>query len=69
MSEIKRSVYQKVVEENKKLRNDIKSLVGMNSPEDESRAWSEWRDHFEKIEKFKSMLKEIAIGKPNITGQ
>ena len=60
MSNISRSVFQKVKEENKRLLNDIKSLVGMNRPEDESRSWSKWREYFEKEKRFKDEMKELA---------
>lgn len=62
MSNISRSVYQKLKEENKSLINDIKILVErriMASPE-KILVISKWRNKFDQENKFNDMLKEHA---------
>lgn len=63
MSNVSRSVYQKVCEENKKMRNDLYILT-FGSLEDNHKWWdthSKWYEIFEKEKKFRKMLKEAAI--------
>lgn len=63
MSNISRSVYQKVAQENKRLKADIKMLVWVTSPEDESRVFRKWYKYFKKEHDFHKMMKEIVGAK------
>lgn len=59
MSNVSRSTYQKVVEENKKLLADIKVLVGEHSVE-RAILRAKWTDKFKDQEAFGNLLKEVA---------
>lgn len=61
MSKVNRSTYQKVVEENKKLIEDIKLLVegGISSPE-KIICICEWRDKFKQDKELNIMMKRAA---------
>ena len=62
MSDVKRSTYQKVVEDNKKLLVDIKVLVSEKTPVIKKiRLTKEWREKFNKEDEFNKMMKEIAV--------
>ena len=62
MSDVKRSTYQKVVEDNKKLLLDIKVLVSEKTPVIKKiRLTKEWREKFNKEDEFNKMMKEIAV--------
>lgn len=60
MSKVSRSIYQKLAEENKRLKNDIKSLVDMNTMSDKSEAYTKWRNHFEEELEFLKIMKKVA---------
>ena len=59
MSHVSRSVYQKVVEENKQLIADIKVLVGEHCVE-RAILRAKWTDKFKDQKAFGDLLKEIA---------
>jgi len=60
MSQISRSQYQKVVEENKRLKSNIKILVAEGLPTAKKILLiSEWRDKFSKEEKFWDDIKTL----------
>ena len=58
MSFIKRSEYQKVVEENKQLKKDQESLVMIDDMEETKSIFTKWREEFKKQREFKRMLKK-----------
>jgi len=63
---VKRGTYQKVCEENKKLKADIYSLVMLDLRNKESldrwnKTDSKWRDKFQKDEELSRMLHEYAV--------
>jgi hypothetical protein len=55
---VSRSTYQKVVEENKKLKQNIRTLLDDGHP-DFLEVWVRWTDHFEKDTQFNQDLREI----------
>lgn len=59
MSNVSRSVYQKLKEENKRLINDIRILVYP----DDSNGWkpvlTKWRQKFQEDDEFTRMLQEV----------
>jgi hypothetical protein len=59
MSKVNRSTYQKVVEENKKLLNDIKTLVYGDIPS-VIFLKHKYRQQFEKEREFNRMMKEVS---------
>ena len=63
MSNISRSAYQKLAEENKRLKADIKILVWVTSPEDVSIVWRKCYNHFKKEHDFHQMMKDILTAK------
>lgn len=63
MSKIKRSTFQKIVEENKRLKSDIKILVqNRHEPltKEQISIISKWRLHFYKVQEFNTTMKRIA---------
>ena len=60
MSDISRSVYQKLAEENKRLKADIKMLTWVRSGEDRDRVFRKWWKYFKKEYDFNKMMKRIA---------
>lgn len=65
-SSVSRSVYQKVVEEKKKLLNDIETLVDEKPSPEKIICLSKWRDFFKKEREFAAKLKEIfTVGFPD----
>lgn len=58
-SYVSRSTYQKVVEENKKLKADIRTLVLEEDFSGQWEVWSRWYEHFEKQAQFNQDLREI----------
>lgn len=59
MSNINRSTYQKLKEENKRLIRDIKILVGEHCVE-RAKVRAKWTDKFNQQNAFIDLLKEIA---------
>jgi hypothetical protein len=57
---VSRSAYQKLAEENKKLKDDIRILVS-GSPEMKELVRSKWEKIFTEAVKFNYWLKEIAL--------
>ena len=57
---VKRSTYQKVCEENKKLKADIYMLVGMPLKLAGQEVFNKWKEHFKKDREFKRIMKELA---------
>jgi len=63
MSKVSRSVYQKLSEENKRLKLDIKVLVSDkqdNNLKEWIRVFNKWRSHFLKEKQFNDTMKEYA---------
>ena len=60
MTAIKRSTYQKVVEENKKLKEDIKTLVIVDNMEKTLAVRKKWFEYFAGEETLKRQMKFIA---------
>ena len=62
MSDISRSVYQKVCEENKKLLSDIMILVSTDLQliSDKRLLIKKWRYKFQKEKQFNDLLKQFA---------
>lgn len=65
-SPISRSVYQKLAEENKRLKADIYSLVMIDTEKEDSMdRWievtSRWEEKFEKDAEFRRLLHEYAV--------
>lgn len=61
MSNVNRSVYQKVVEENKRLIADIKLLVDPDAPSGEKiNCLQKWSDRIREQKEFNRMLQEAA---------
>ena len=60
MSKVSRSVYQKVCEENKQLKNDIESLVDEGVTQRKVKALLKWQKHFYKERQFNESMK-IAV--------
>ena len=59
MSKVNRSTYQKVVEENKRLLNDIKLLVEDGLPSAEKiLCIGKWRDKFKKEKDFNDLMRQ-----------
>jgi hypothetical protein len=56
MSNVSRSVYQKVKEENKKLLNDIKLLVHETPSAEKIICITKWRDFFRKEKEFNDLI-------------
>ena len=62
MSNVSRSTYQKVVEENKRLKADIEILVNATQhPDQYIEVFLKWRRHFKKQHQFNCFMKEAAI--------
>ncbi|MCB0446395.1 MAG: hypothetical protein KDD03_02595 [Gelidibacter sp.] len=63
MSKINRSTYQKLAEENKRLKKDLKTLTYDNNRSDNMDEWIEtfekWSDYFEKEERMERITKEL----------
>lgn len=63
MSNVSRSVYQKVVEENKRMREDLYILT-FGALENDDKWWdthSKWYEIFEKEKKFNKLLRKASI--------
>lgn len=58
MSKVSRSTYQKLAEENKRLKKDIEILVGKMCPE-QIIITSKYRKEFADRDKFNSLLKDV----------
>ncbi len=58
MSKVSRSVYQKVCEENKRLKKDIKLLVSEGVTFDKLDCIQKWREKIKEERDFLDMLKE-----------
>lgn len=66
---VSRSTYQRVVEENKKLLNDIRILVAMGPPSAEKALTRhKWLTKFEEDRELFELLKKI-FGKPTVVDQ
>ncbi len=63
MSNISRSAYQKLAEENKRLKADIKTLTWVQSSENRDIVFRKWWKYFKKESDFNRMMKEIVTGK------
>lgn len=63
MSNISRSVYQKLAEENKRLKADIKKLVWVKSVEDRDLVFRKWYEYFIEEYDFHRAIKEIIYNK------
>ena len=63
MSTVSRSVYQKVCEENKRLKADIKIIVDGESGQVQKyfSTMLKWRKVFKEEKEFNSLMKEAAI--------
>jgi len=61
MSDVSRSVYQKVCEENKRLKADIEVLVDRNHDEKFFKVLLRWRRKFYEDKEFENLLKAAAI--------
>jgi uncharacterized protein involved in tolerance to divalent cations len=63
MSNVSRSVYQKVCEENKRLKEDIRILVRGKIACDQlyENTFYKWHKKFREENKFHKLLKEVAI--------
>lgn len=59
MSQVSRSEYQKVVEENKRLLNDIRILTTEGFSLEKILMIKKWRDHFEEKDRFSNWIKGI----------
>ena len=60
MSKISRSVYQKLKEENKRLLQDIKTLVMEESYNETIKVKAKWRQLFEEERSFQKLMHEYA---------
>lgn len=58
---VKRSTYQKVCEENKKLIADLKTICCSGDAVTSVDTELKWRKHFEEEEKFNSLLREVLL--------
>ena len=63
---VTRSTYQKVCEENKRLKADIYALVMANFEDEVSEVlgievMDRWRDKFEKDKEFEKLMKDFAV--------
>lgn len=56
---VSRAVYQKLAEENKKLKADLKLICFNSDSEDAQDAFDKWRDHFKKEADFNSLMKDV----------
>lgn len=62
---VSRSVYQKKAEKVKRYSNDIRILVGPITPT-KLLLIDEWKDKFEKEERFTTMIDEAVTGRPHV---
>ena len=62
MSQVSRSEYQKLAEENKRLLNDIRILTTEGFSMEKILMIKKWRESFEEKDKFKNWIKGI-LGK------
>ena len=60
MTTVSRSTYQKVVEENKRLKEDIRILILGNDAAQFLSVTRKWRDIFKKEDELNNALKEAA---------
>lgn len=60
MSGVKRSTYQKAIEENKRLKKDIETLVMRDDLNDTKKVYMRWHKYFSDSREFNDMMKEIA---------
>lgn len=56
---VSRSVYQKLAEENKKLKADLKTLCYDDLSADTIIVRMKWQKHFEKEYNFNSLMKDV----------
>ena len=59
MSKVRRSVYQKGAEENKRLKKDIKVLVQKETSLEKIECIIKWREEFRKQAEFDNILKDL----------
>ena len=59
-SPVSRSVYQKLAEENKRLKNDLKNICHNVLSAEAIQARMKWKKHFENEALFARQMKEIA---------
>lgn len=57
MSNVSRAVYQKLAEENKRLLNDIRTLVELKPSFNQAMVRSKWQEQFERDKQFRLLLK------------
>ena len=60
MAKINRSTYQKLAEENKRLKTDIKILINMTPYKEWVNVYSKWHAKFEKEIEFMHIMKLAA---------
>ena len=60
MSKVNRSIYQKCVEENKRLKKDIEALVMIDDKEETRKVFVRWREHFKSQREFNELMKSVA---------
>lgn len=65
MSAISRSEYQKVVEENKRLKHDIYKLV-IDDDEETLEVYERWEKHFRDEMAFKNMIRYAILNKAGL---
>ena len=63
MSSVSRSVYQKLAEENKRLKNDIEILILGNDMDIQQKVWDKYYLYFEKRNMYNKMIREILLKK------
>lgn len=64
MSKVSRSVYQKVCEENKKLKKDLRVICADDewSAIEVFRVMDKWSDYFAEEDRFRNMVREAIRG-------
>jgi hypothetical protein len=60
MSDISRSVFQKLAEENKRLKKDLE-IICLGSLEESTKIRLKWIKHFKGKEMFTKMFKQLAL--------
>ncbi len=70
MSKVSRSVYQKLAEENKRLKSDIYDLINAHENQDKFiETFTRWDNHFKKQKEWNSFLrgalKQYKLDNPN----
>lgn len=59
MTKVARSIYQKAIEENKRLLSDIKLLVSEECPPEKILCIKKWQDKFRDEREFDDMLRQM----------